>query len=214
VSFRKVLADILTTTMLLCCGTASARYVESDPIGLQGGVNTYAYALNNPIMYMDLDGLEVRYMCRGIDFGASHCFVYVTCPDEGWSQIYSLFPTDVPNYSRAREYNAAPGSPEMRDNPASPALTCNSLVTPRVWPQNNGTCERCQFEKTVRDRFYSFPAGEVAHSLLAGPNSNSFANGLLNLPSYGVNAPIAPNAPAQTLGWSHWPTSPSVRPIP
>jgi RHS repeat-associated protein len=32
------------------------RYVQSDPIGLSGGVNTYAYALNSPLMYVDKDG--------------------------------------------------------------------------------------------------------------------------------------------------------------
>ena len=44
------------------------RYVESDPIGLDGGSNTYAYVADNPLTFIDPRGLTTAVVGRAFHF--------------------------------------------------------------------------------------------------------------------------------------------------
>ena len=45
---------------------ATGRYITSDPIGLAGGLNTYIYAITNPLYWSDPFGLEVEVLVGGL----------------------------------------------------------------------------------------------------------------------------------------------------
>jgi len=61
-----------------CYDPATGRYCESDPIGLRGGINTYAYVRSNPLRYVDPKGLESY--CGYPDGSVGPCS---TMPDPG-----------------------------------------------------------------------------------------------------------------------------------
>ncbi|TLY91260.1 MAG: RHS repeat protein [Gammaproteobacteria bacterium] len=64
---------------------AVGRYVESDLIGLDGGINTYAYALGNPISLVDSRGLDAWVIINNNGWWGTHAGLYV---DSGERALY------------------------------------------------------------------------------------------------------------------------------
>ncbi len=47
--------------------SAIGRYIEPDPIGLEGGVNLYPYVLNNPVNHIDPEGkFIILFLAPGV----------------------------------------------------------------------------------------------------------------------------------------------------
>ncbi|WP_262880413.1 RHS repeat-associated core domain-containing protein, partial [Pseudomonas paralcaligenes] len=108
----------------------TGRYVESDPIGLNGGLNTYAYVISNPLRYVDPKGESASALGTTLALGTLvvggaliiNSWINTPQPNEGG---IDHGPNILPNWSN-RPWGPFPNPDADRDPIADPGASGNS----------------------------------------------------------------------------------------
>jgi RHS repeat-associated protein len=107
------------------------RYLESDPIGLSGGTNTYSYVGGNPIRSIDRLGLQqdtLNNLYLQLTSGASSAWAQITCTAKEATKKVELLIDYIPeaiknttlNTTNA-EINQVYGTPDQQSGAAADA---------------------------------------------------------------------------------------------
>jgi RHS repeat-associated protein len=177
------------------------RFLSEDDMGFLAGPNFYAYVLGNPTTLTDPMGLSARLFCEFIDPAkgsgsgraaavvalALHCYVDVKCP----GKYHVTLEIYGDNTKHKNEFDPKRNGTAAYRDPIKPPGCISSPEENSCSSENN-----CTYEDSLIRRFNATTPPPYSGT---GPNSNTFAAGLIS--GTGGRTTFPPNA----YGWDYCP---------